>query len=157
MIVGISVLGFSIGYTLDAVGPIVVASMLSIFVFKEIRKPRQLMLFEAQSTQGHAAVAQIGPSRARPHFAEILGPEVHELPRQLRMHPELIGEVVEVINSSSDGEQTWLHLHESFGALRLRECDVRHRQEQHGVFFMEPSARSRCRKTPIRRRPQCAS
>lgn len=84
---------------------------------------------------GHAAVAQIGPSRARPHFAEILGPEVHELPRQLRMHPELIGEVVEVINSSSDGEQTWLHLHESFGALRLRECDVRHRQEQHGVFF----------------------
>lgn len=84
---------------------------------------------------GHAAAAQMGPSRARPHFAEILGPEVHELPRQLRMHPELIGEVVEVISSSSDGEQTWLHLHESFGALRLRECDVRHRQEQHGIFF----------------------
>ncbi|CAE7521151.1 tmem144A [Symbiodinium pilosum] len=45
MIVGISALGFSIGYTLDAVGPIVVASMLSIFVFKEISGPRQLLLY----------------------------------------------------------------------------------------------------------------
>lgn len=45
MIVGISALGFSIGYTLDAVGPIVVASMLSIFVFKEITRPRQLILY----------------------------------------------------------------------------------------------------------------
>ena len=60
MIVGISVLGFSVGYTLDAVGPIVVASMLSIFVpldalcserirkavlrFKEITRPKQLAL-----------------------------------------------------------------------------------------------------------------
>ena len=26
---------------------------------------------------------------------------------------------------AQDGEQTWLHLHETFGALRLRECDVR--------------------------------
>lgn len=56
MIVGISVLGFSIGYTLDAVGPIVVASMLSIFVFKEIRKPRQLMLYWGSFTLQFAGV-----------------------------------------------------------------------------------------------------
>ncbi|CAK9033171.1 unnamed protein product, partial [Durusdinium trenchii] len=83
--------------------------------------------------------AQInGPSRARPHFAEVLGPEahqLHQLPRQLRMHPELIGEIVEVIDSSTDGEVTWLHLHESFGSVRLKEGDVRMCQEQQGSFF----------------------
>lgn len=45
MITGISSLGFSIGYTLDAVGPIVIASLLSIFVFKEITDRHQLILY----------------------------------------------------------------------------------------------------------------
>lgn len=45
MITGISSLGFSIGYTLDAVGPIVIASLLSIFVFKEITERHQLILY----------------------------------------------------------------------------------------------------------------
>ena len=45
MITGISSLGFSIGYTLDAVGPIVIASLLSIFVFKEITDRKQLILY----------------------------------------------------------------------------------------------------------------
>lgn len=45
MISGISSLGFSIGYTLDAVGPIVIASLLSIFVFKEITDRHQLILY----------------------------------------------------------------------------------------------------------------
>eukprot|EP00931_Biecheleriopsis_adriatica_P027709 TRINITY_DN16617_c0_g1_i3.p1 TRINITY_DN16617_c0_g1~~TRINITY_DN16617_c0_g1_i3.p1 ORF type:complete len:469 (+),score=68.18 TRINITY_DN16617_c0_g1_i3:55-1461(+) len=45
MVSGISVLGFSVGYTLDAVGPIVVASFLSVFMFKEITDRKQLMLY----------------------------------------------------------------------------------------------------------------
>eukprot|EP00913_Durusdinium_trenchii_P029783 g27909.t1 len=48
MITGISSLGFSIGYTLDAVGPIVIASLLSVFVFKdpsEISERNQLILY----------------------------------------------------------------------------------------------------------------
>lgn len=45
MIVAIQDLGFSIAYTLDAVGPIIVSSLLSIFVFKEIRGKRQLTMF----------------------------------------------------------------------------------------------------------------
>jgi glucose uptake protein GlcU len=45
MVTGIHSLGYAIGYTLDAVGPIVVASILSIFVFKEIQGRRQLILY----------------------------------------------------------------------------------------------------------------
>ncbi|CAK9033122.1 unnamed protein product [Durusdinium trenchii] len=56
MIVGISILGFSIGYTLDAVGPIVVASMLSIFVFKEMTQGKQLMLYWGSFTLQLAGV-----------------------------------------------------------------------------------------------------
>ncbi|CAK9033173.1 unnamed protein product, partial [Durusdinium trenchii] len=54
--VGISILGFSIGYTLDAVGPIVVASMLSIFVFKEMTQGKQLMLYWGSFTLQLAGV-----------------------------------------------------------------------------------------------------
>lgn len=51
-ITGISKLGFSIGFTVASVGPIMVASILSIFVFKEIRGRRQLMLYcAAESLQ----------------------------------------------------------------------------------------------------------
>mmetsp|Transcript_50375 Transcript_50375/g.155751 ORF Transcript_50375/g.155751 Transcript_50375/m.155751 type:complete len:427 (+) Transcript_50375:64-1344(+) len=45
MIGGIRDLGYSVGYTLDAVGPIVVASMLSVFVFREITERRQLVRY----------------------------------------------------------------------------------------------------------------
>ncbi|CAE8673322.1 unnamed protein product [Polarella glacialis] len=45
MISAVSVLGFSVGYTLDAVGPIVVASLLSIFYFKEITDKRHLIMY----------------------------------------------------------------------------------------------------------------
>lgn len=45
MIVGIRELGYSIGYTLDAVGPIGVSSLLSIFWFKEITTRRQLVVY----------------------------------------------------------------------------------------------------------------
>jgi glucose uptake protein GlcU len=45
MIAGIKNLGFGIGYTLDAVGPICVASLLAIFVFKEITGRRQLSIY----------------------------------------------------------------------------------------------------------------
>lgn len=41
--VGRSRLGFAVGYTLDAVGPIIVASLLSICWFREITGRRQLM------------------------------------------------------------------------------------------------------------------
>lgn len=45
MILGILKLGFTAGYTIDAVGPIIVSSILSIFVFKEITGRRQLALY----------------------------------------------------------------------------------------------------------------
>lgn len=45
MIGGIKQLGYGLGYTLDAVGPIVVASFLSIFVFKEISGKKALTLY----------------------------------------------------------------------------------------------------------------
>eukprot|EP00427_Karlodinium_veneficum_P035116 CAMPEP_0169285746 /NCGR_PEP_ID=MMETSP1016-20121227/58882_1 /TAXON_ID=342587 /ORGANISM="Karlodinium micrum, Strain CCMP2283" /LENGTH=444 /DNA_ID=CAMNT_0009375313 /DNA_START=30 /DNA_END=1360 /DNA_ORIENTATION=- len=45
MIAGIHELGYSVGYTLDAVGPILVSSLLSIFVFKEIKGRKQLMMY----------------------------------------------------------------------------------------------------------------
>ncbi|CAK0877736.1 unnamed protein product, partial [Prorocentrum cordatum] len=45
MIGGIHELGYSIGYTLDAVGPIVVSSLISVFVFREITGEKQLKLF----------------------------------------------------------------------------------------------------------------
>lgn len=45
MLGGIKGLGYSIGYTLDAVGPVVVSSTISIVVYKEIRGCRKLSLF----------------------------------------------------------------------------------------------------------------
>eukprot|EP00927_Polykrikos_kofoidii_P060624 TRINITY_DN55565_c0_g1_i1.p1 TRINITY_DN55565_c0_g1~~TRINITY_DN55565_c0_g1_i1.p1 ORF type:complete len:465 (-),score=40.65 TRINITY_DN55565_c0_g1_i1:204-1526(-) len=45
MITGIRDLGYSIGYTLDAVGPIAVSSVLSICWFKEIKGRRPLMIY----------------------------------------------------------------------------------------------------------------
>mmetsp|Transcript_68009 Transcript_68009/g.127010 ORF Transcript_68009/g.127010 Transcript_68009/m.127010 type:complete len:434 (+) Transcript_68009:52-1353(+) len=45
MITGISELGFTIGYTMDGVGPIAVSSVLGIFVFKEIRGTKQLVVY----------------------------------------------------------------------------------------------------------------
>ncbi|CAJ1350174.1 unnamed protein product, partial [Effrenium voratum] len=45
MIKGIHQLGFAVGYTLDAVGPIIVASLLSICWFREITGRRQLMIY----------------------------------------------------------------------------------------------------------------
>lgn len=47
MISGIRDLGYSVGYTLDAVGPILVSSLFSIFVFKEITDRRQLIIYGA--------------------------------------------------------------------------------------------------------------
>jgi glucose uptake protein GlcU len=47
MMAGIRELGFGVCYTLDAVGPILVASLLSVFVFKEISGTRQLCIFFA--------------------------------------------------------------------------------------------------------------
>mmetsp|Transcript_87737 Transcript_87737/g.183405 ORF Transcript_87737/g.183405 Transcript_87737/m.183405 type:complete len:413 (-) Transcript_87737:52-1290(-) len=45
MITGIGQLGYSVGYTLDAVGPIIVSSLLSVFVFREISGSKQLFLY----------------------------------------------------------------------------------------------------------------
>jgi len=45
MIKGINELGFAVGYTLDAVGPILVASVISICWFKEISGRRQLLIY----------------------------------------------------------------------------------------------------------------
>lgn len=45
MIASIDRLGYSIGYTLDAVGPIVVSSLLSLFYFREIRGVKQVSLY----------------------------------------------------------------------------------------------------------------
>jgi len=45
MIWAIKDLGYAVGYTLDAVGPIVVASLLSIFLFREITAKTQLILY----------------------------------------------------------------------------------------------------------------
>ncbi|CAL1139734.1 unnamed protein product [Cladocopium goreaui] len=45
MIKGIHELGFAVGYTLDAVGPIIIASIVSICWFKEITGRRQLMIY----------------------------------------------------------------------------------------------------------------
>jgi len=45
MIWAIKDLGYAVGYTLDAVGPIVVASLLSIFLFREITAKAQLILY----------------------------------------------------------------------------------------------------------------
>jgi len=42
---GVRQLGFSICYTIDAVVPIAIAGLLSVFVFKEIQGTRSLMLF----------------------------------------------------------------------------------------------------------------
>jgi len=47
MIAGIGDLGYSVGYTLDAVGPIVVSSLLSLLVFQEISGWTQVMLYFA--------------------------------------------------------------------------------------------------------------
>lgn len=45
MIKGIHELGFAVGYTLDAVGPIIIASIVSICWLKEITGRRQLMIY----------------------------------------------------------------------------------------------------------------
>jgi len=42
---GVRELGFSICYTIDAVVPIAIAGLMSVFVFKEIEGTRSLMLF----------------------------------------------------------------------------------------------------------------
>lgn len=45
MIKGIHELGFAVGYTLDAVGPIIIASIVSTCWFKEITGKRQLLIY----------------------------------------------------------------------------------------------------------------
>lgn len=45
MMKGISFLGYSVGYTLDAVGPILVSSLLSVFVFREITAKKPLLIY----------------------------------------------------------------------------------------------------------------
>jgi len=45
MMKGIKYLGYSVGYTLDAVGPILVSSLLSVFVFREISGKKQLVIY----------------------------------------------------------------------------------------------------------------
>eukprot|EP00929_Paragymnodinium_shiwhaense_P033786 TRINITY_DN18494_c0_g1_i2.p1 TRINITY_DN18494_c0_g1~~TRINITY_DN18494_c0_g1_i2.p1 ORF type:complete len:425 (+),score=56.74 TRINITY_DN18494_c0_g1_i2:238-1512(+) len=45
MLSGIKGLGYSVGYTLDAVGPVIVSSMLSVAVYKEIQPGPQLIYF----------------------------------------------------------------------------------------------------------------
>lgn len=47
MIAGIRDLGYSVGYTLDAAGPIMVSSLLSLLVFREITGRTQIMLYFA--------------------------------------------------------------------------------------------------------------
>merc|ERR1712032_1346235 len=47
MIEGIEQLGFAVGYTIDAVGPIIVASIISICWFNEITERRQLAIYWA--------------------------------------------------------------------------------------------------------------
>ena len=43
-------LGYSIGYTLDAVGPVMVSSIVSIVIYQEISGARQLLLFAVSFT-----------------------------------------------------------------------------------------------------------
>mmetsp|Transcript_101836 Transcript_101836/g.263767 ORF Transcript_101836/g.263767 Transcript_101836/m.263767 type:complete len:431 (-) Transcript_101836:208-1500(-) len=50
MIGAIAQLGYSVGYSMDAVLPIVISSLLSIIVFREIRGRRQLGLYMASLT-----------------------------------------------------------------------------------------------------------
>ena len=45
MISDIHDLGYSVGYTLDAAGPIMVSSLLSLFVFREITGKGQITLY----------------------------------------------------------------------------------------------------------------
>lgn len=47
MLGGIKDLGYSIGYTLDSVGPVAVSSVISIVVYKEITGSKKLTLFAA--------------------------------------------------------------------------------------------------------------
>lgn len=67
-------------------------------VFSEKSLSQTLSLSQSPGRKSHMN----GPSRARPLFGEVLGPEHRPLSRQLRMHPELIGEVVEIIDSSTE-------------------------------------------------------
>jgi len=48
-------LGFAVGYTLDAVGPIIIASIVSICWFKEITGRRQLMPLGSTGMGSNAA------------------------------------------------------------------------------------------------------
>eukprot|EP00928_Gymnodinium_smaydae_P027105 TRINITY_DN21073_c0_g1_i1.p1 TRINITY_DN21073_c0_g1~~TRINITY_DN21073_c0_g1_i1.p1 ORF type:complete len:477 (+),score=62.63 TRINITY_DN21073_c0_g1_i1:203-1432(+) len=45
MVCGIHEIGYSVGYTLDAVGPIVISSLISLFYYREIAGRRQLVLY----------------------------------------------------------------------------------------------------------------
>lgn len=76
------------------------------------------------------------PSRAQPHFGTLLGPMDDHMPLpEVWMHPELIGQTVEIIDSAQDGKDRWLQLHEDNGGLKLRESDLRICSEQRGRFF----------------------
>eukprot|EP00913_Durusdinium_trenchii_P030798 g28844.t1 len=60
MMKGIANLGYSVGYTLDAVGPILVSSLLSVFVFKEITNRKPLMIYFGAFTLQLVGVLLIG-------------------------------------------------------------------------------------------------
>eukprot|EP00930_Biecheleria_cincta_P003234 TRINITY_DN104168_c0_g1_i1.p1 TRINITY_DN104168_c0_g1~~TRINITY_DN104168_c0_g1_i1.p1 ORF type:complete len:1002 (+),score=176.28 TRINITY_DN104168_c0_g1_i1:111-3116(+) len=76
------------------------------------------------------------PSRAQPHFGVLLGPmDDHMPPPEVWMHPELIGQTVEIIDSAEDGKGRRLQLHEDSGGLKLHESDLRICSEQRGRFF----------------------
>jgi len=59
MIAGIRDLGYSVGYTLDAAGPIMVSSLLSLLVFHEITGRTQILLYFAGFSLQLAGVSLI--------------------------------------------------------------------------------------------------
>eukprot|EP00927_Polykrikos_kofoidii_P066987 TRINITY_DN62536_c0_g1_i1.p1 TRINITY_DN62536_c0_g1~~TRINITY_DN62536_c0_g1_i1.p1 ORF type:complete len:444 (+),score=49.54 TRINITY_DN62536_c0_g1_i1:178-1509(+) len=59
--IGINNFGYAVGYTLVAVGPVWVSSVLSIFVYKELTSRRQLVLYaSAQVLQSIGTVLIVG-------------------------------------------------------------------------------------------------
>mmetsp|Transcript_38829 Transcript_38829/g.102608 ORF Transcript_38829/g.102608 Transcript_38829/m.102608 type:complete len:106 (-) Transcript_38829:64-381(-) len=50
MVAGIGELGYAVGYVLDAVGPVVVSSLLSMLVFREISGTSQILTYCAGFT-----------------------------------------------------------------------------------------------------------
>ncbi|CAJ1405172.1 unnamed protein product [Effrenium voratum] len=74
MMQGIKYLGYSVGYTLDAVGPILVSSLLSVFVFREITGKKSLLIYTGLAQLGvQLGVTVDVPSMPNPPKAEPTG------------------------------------------------------------------------------------